>query len=221
MFCSWLPIKNSFLIKSSNVIISMFWKKKDTKIGDVWTQRQQVWERERKRREKKESVSNNTRVWLVVMMMMVCEHRAHSWSVSCPSFSRVFFLLSCPLRPYIYTHTPSHHHQLRTRIRIFSSTLSLSHRRERARARAQAAGHNVKVRLFFFLFFLSSFFLCSPTLWSNTSSNDSILPSVFWRRRRKRKNGRQRWHVYVIRFRSLNTTTRRWQRRRRKEKTRR
>jgi hypothetical protein len=95
-------------------------------------------------------------------MMMVCEHKAHSWSVSCPSF---FSLLRCPLRPYTYTHTPSHH-QLRSLIRIFFLL---------AYARAQAAGHDAKARLFFSflspLHFLLS--LCYATLWSNTTTSKS------------------------------------------------
>jgi hypothetical protein len=146
-----------------------------------------------KKKKKKKSASNNTRVWLVVMMMMVCEHKAHSWSVSCPSF---FSLLRCPLRPYTYTHTPSHH-QLRTLIRIFFLF---------AYARAQAAGHEAKARLFFSFLSLSFFFplsLCYATLWSNKTSSKSAT-TVF---QSKEKNGRQRWHVYIIIFRSLNTMT--------------
>ena len=143
------------------------------------------------------------------MMMMVCEHRAHSWSVSCPSFSRVFFLLSCPLRPYIYTHTPSHHHQLRTRIRIFFSS-TLSHRRERARARA--AGHNVKVRLFF-SFSSSRLFSFALRPYGRIHRRTSLLFPAFSEgeeeEEEEKENRRQRWHAYVIRFRSLNTMTRR------------
>jgi len=126
-------------------------------------------------------------------MMMVCEHKAHSWSVSCPSF---FSLLRCPLRPYTYTHTPSHH-QLRTLIRIFFLF---------AYARAQAAGHEAKARLFFSFLSLSFFFLSRFAMrpYGRIRRRASLLLPFF---RVRKKNGRQRWHVYIIIFRSLNTMT--------------
>lgn len=147
-----------------------------------------VRKRMKKKRRKKKSASNNTRVWLVVMMMMVCEHKVHTWSVSCPS--SFFSLLRCPLRPFTYTHTPSHHHQLRTLIRIFF----YSH------TRAQAAGHSAKARLFFsflsLFFFFSSFSLCYATLWSNTTSSKSAT-TVFQSKERKRKTKMACLHNHV------------------------
>jgi hypothetical protein len=133
-------------------------------------------------KKKKRSASNNTRVWLGVMMM-VCERKAHSWSVSCPS-SFFFFssLLCCPLRPYTYTHTPSHH-QLRALIRIFSTRI-------RARASASCRARS-KTRLFFS--FLSPF---AMRPYDRTRRRTSLL-LLFFRVRIKRKTNMVCLHNYI------------------------
>jgi hypothetical protein len=118
-----------------------------------------------------------------------------------------FFFLRCPLHPYTYTHTPSHH-QLRTLIRIFFSI--------RIGARASCRARRKSALVFFFpfsrlfllfrslSFSLSLPLLCYATLWSNTTSSKSTT-TVF--QSKAKENGRQRWHVCIIIFRSLNTMT--------------
>ncbi len=136
-------------------------------------------------------------MWLVVMM--VCEHKAHSWSVSCPSFFFPF---------YVARFVPTLIHILPPTINcalLFAFFFLF------ANARTQAAGHEAKARLFFpfsfsLLFLRSlSISLCYATLWSNTTASKSVTTA--FQSKKEKKSGRQRWHVYIIIFRSLNTKT--------------
>lgn len=128
-------------------------------------------------------------MWLVVMMI-VCEHKAHFWSISCPSF---FTLLRCPLRPYTYTHTPSHH-QLRALIRIFFST------RIRAR-KLPGTKQNARALVFFFSFslvfpsFVFLLLLCYATLWSTATSSKFATTTTTFQRIRGKKIRIQNWHI--------------------------
>lgn len=103
-----------------------------------------------KNKRRKNVLPQITRVWLVVMMMMVYEHIKRTFGLF--HVLLFFTLLRCPLRPYTYTHTPSHH-QLRALIRIFFST----HKGARVSCRARSKSA--------FVFSFSSFSLsCSLSL---------------------------------------------------------
>jgi hypothetical protein len=89
-------------------------------------------------------------------MMMVCEHKAHSWSVSCPSFFFFLLLLSTlpasSLHLYTYSLPPPVAHS-------YSHLFFYSHRRAR-----KLPGEAQK-RACFFLSFLSSFSSLSLALF--------------------------------------------------------
>ena len=110
--------------------------------------------RKRMKKRKKKSASNNTRVYgWVVMMMMVCEHKAHSWSVSCPSFSFFFFLSF-----YVARFVPTLIHILppTTSCALLFAFFFYAHRRASASCRAKRKSALVFSFLSLVFFFFSS-----------------------------------------------------------------
>jgi len=107
-------------------------------------------------------------------MMMVCEHKAHSWSVSCPSFFFFLLLLSTlpasSLHLYTYSLPPPVAHS-------YSHLFFYSHRRAR-----KLPGEAQK-RACFFLSFLSSFSSLSLALFLSPSLCFAMRPYGRIRRR--------------------------------------
>ncbi len=109
-------------------------------------------------------------------MIMVCEHNAHSWSVSCPSFFSPSTLPASSLYLYTYSLPPSVAHPYS---HFFSTRICAS---VSCRARSKSAlVFSFSFSLDFFLF-LS---LCYATLWSNTTSSKSVNNAFQSKEKRK------------------------------------